>query len=235
MGKKLTLLFLLLFFIVSIAVAKNDGPQPLAIVKQLTGPAWLIRSQTLPLAKGMELKSNDTIRTGQQSSVEIRFCDRHAVKLESNTTLKITGLEGTEKKEWVSIYLEVGQIFVDVWKRLQTTLGFEVESQAGIAGVRGTEFTVLVDRSGNMQVSVQDGLVELTGKNGGGTVELSKGQSSSVAPGGSPSKPERSNEKKSDLQDGKNNGQSGRSNKGSGNGSGHDNGGNGGGHGGGKK
>lgn len=156
-------------------------------VTEVSGPAWVIRENcSYAAVKDMSLYGGDRIKTGLFGKMTIRLCDRHLLKLYSHTEITLKSLQANKE---VSLFMTVGKLFVDVVRNIDKAVRFEIESEAAIAGVRGTSFTMTVSRRHKTSVSVYEGEVELIGKQDRSSVILSPGQSSTVVLGGRPSAP----------------------------------------------
>lgn len=187
-SRKITPLTIITFFILLLSsVSFSGSPNILAVIIATKGPAWVERSGWKYSAeKGMELTAGDKIEVGQQGEVKVKFFNRHTVRIGQGSELIVSKLEKEERSELVSVYLNVGQVMVEVWKRLGSIIEFSVETPSAIAGVKGTKFRVAVDDLGKTQVDVTEGRVELIGKADGSKITLTRGQSSVVNPGGKP-------------------------------------------------
>ena len=187
MKRRLLLWGIMLVYAFCLMVVGVCLPQYLAVVDKVDGPAWVVREDwSYPLQIGMGLTVGDKIKTGVQGTVIIKFADRHTVNLGPQSVLILKRLDKKNYHTDVSIYLEIGRVMVEVWKKFWEKINFEVESHAAIAGVRGTKFEVKADESGKMEVRVLDGIVELTGKADGTKIKLSSGQISVIALGEKP-------------------------------------------------
>lgn len=176
-------IFILLFSSVNLSGSRNNS----AVIIATKGPAWVERSGwKYPAEKGMELTAGDKIEVGQQGEVKVKFFGRHTVIIGQGSELIISKLEKEERSELVSVYLNIGQVLVEVWKRLGGIVKFSVETPSAIAGVKGTKFQVLVDNLGKTEVDAIEGRVELMGKADGSIIILTRGQSAVVNPGGKP-------------------------------------------------
>ena len=107
------------------------------IVKEATNEVQINRAGVVvPVAPGAALEPGDVITTGPGSQT---------VLLLENGAVEVVLLENSEVRI-SSIWVEIGEVFVRVKKRLREK--FEVESEYGVAGVESTEFIVRVRPDG---------------------------------------------------------------------------------------
>ena len=108
---------------------------------------------------GESISKGSTIITGSNSEADLLFTNGSLAKLgaESKIVLsvfwqksfkpspkKVTQLEEEVSSSRVALKLEIGDLVVDV-KKLNKDSSFMVESQLGVAGIRGTQFGMSVD------------------------------------------------------------------------------------------
>jgi|SRR5579859_2269897 len=80
---------------------------------------------------------------------------------------------------WQRLQLWLGRIKLEVQKRISGSPPFQIGTPSAVISVRGTRFTVDVDRHGVTKVEVEEGVVELTNVKGIGAPILIKAGSSS--------------------------------------------------------
>jgi len=153
--KGITVAVMLLAFAAAIACGCGGGAKARSDVKVsvafLSGtvetqtggaPEWKKASQNA------EITMADAIRTGEKSFAKLNFPDGSKVFLDESTTLNLTEVKlPAAEKSTLDIVLEVitGSIFCDVSKRENSK--FEVETSTAVAGVKGTRFTVCMERA----------------------------------------------------------------------------------------
>ncbi len=138
-----------------------------------------------PVEMKQEFQQNDIIETGSKSSLQIRFLKEPHVtlKIKSNSSLKIS-----EDGNLKSVELKVGDMFASVTgKKDLKEEKFKVFTPTSTAAVRGTQFDVGVDSSGNDSYSCQEGLMQVMAQ--GVIKELPAGFGVSVKKGEPPSEP----------------------------------------------
>jgi|GEM_PF-793201 len=114
-----------------------------------------------PALSRMELKVSDKVVTKKGGRCEIVLDDGSLIKMRENSTLEINDLkeeEGTKKKSSV-FKLLMGKL----WAKAEPQEGarFEVITPAAIAGIRGTEFAIIVLSDGTSDVLVFKGSIEV--------------------------------------------------------------------------
>jgi ferric-dicitrate binding protein FerR (iron transport regulator) len=117
---------------------------------------------TPKLEQGAEVHPGDTIETGEGGRVEITMPSGTLLRLGENS--RITLRESVPQKVF-SAKLLLGNI----WAKVHTLLAgetFHVETENGVAGVRGTEFRVEVTPQQEDLVRVYEGVVQVDGKDG---------------------------------------------------------------------
>ncbi|MFB3879716.1 MAG: FecR domain-containing protein [Armatimonadota bacterium] len=184
----LLMIVVLIFLSHSLAIV-----QRVAVVDTLEGDTSLLRQekpQTLKL--GQLVHAGDVIRTGADSSVELRWA-RWAggtrIKLGADTkfTVKRAVTNRSSGEEESRLRVDQGSIWVRLRKALTGKSKFEVETPTAVAAVRGTVFKVAVDPNGASRISVWKGTVAVEPTEGG-AVSVTDGASVTVggAIGGAP-------------------------------------------------
>ena len=124
---------------------------------------------TPPLEKGKEVHAGDTIETGEGGRVEIAMSSGTLLRLGENAKLRLA--EEVPQKAF-SARLLLGDIWAKVHK-LVSGETFHIETENGVAGVRGTEFRVAVAPGQDDLVRVYEGVVQVDGGNWSHRVEAS--------------------------------------------------------------
>lgn len=142
-------------------------------VKKEKSPQWRDGKQ------GIRLDSGDIIKTYDQSLAAVMFTDdKSMLKVRDNSTLAIRG-KRSDNTLAKRISCSLGNFWIKVSKQKSKLL---VETPAGVAAVKGTEFYGVVDSDGNTVIIVIEGIVQLMNKLGeilvkaGQTGKLIKGQ-----------------------------------------------------------
>lgn len=136
-----------------------------------------------PLAAGAELRSGDSLRTGEQSSVSIRLADGSRLLLPPETELTLERLLvlGRAAIPSTTLRLTRGGADNSVAPNAQRAPLYELRAPRVNLGVRGTEFRVQVGEDGATRVQVQLGAVRAEGD----ASDLAAGQGLVARDGGS--------------------------------------------------
>ena len=131
-------------FVVSSAQAGDVGK---AVVRTIRGQAqYADAGQWLPLKEGQTLKPGSTIRTANESQVDL-FMDQNGpmVRLMENTTLGIDKLNfeatGIETIIETQLDLKSGRV-LGIVRKMASDSKYEIKTPNGVAGVRGTEYDI---------------------------------------------------------------------------------------------
>jgi len=115
---------------------------------------------TPKLDVGAEVHAGDTIETGEGGRVEITMSTGTLLRLGESSRVTLT--EDVPQKAF-SARLLLGNIWAKVHK-LVSAETFHIETENGVAGVRGTEFRVEVAPQQEDLVRVYEGVVQVDGK-----------------------------------------------------------------------
>lgn len=139
---------------------------------------------------GDRLRHRDAVATSPNTRAALRFVDDGSIlRINPNSQVRLT--TGDERGALVrTLELEFGE----VWARVNRRDGaeFRVQTPAGVAAVKGTEFVVRVDSAGATVITLE-GVVEFF--NDAGRTDVTAGQraaasSASDAPMAAPASPE---------------------------------------------
>lgn len=102
------------------------------------------RRASRPLAAGMQLRSGDVIRTGEDSNVTLDFADGSRVLVHAAAELHLDALGGFENTEYYDTQVRLTQGRME---NLVAPLGkgpgrFEISTPAAVTAVRGTRYRV---------------------------------------------------------------------------------------------
>jgi len=161
---------LLVFFIYlakSLAVV-----QRVAVVDAVVGNAQVLmrgEGDPIPLEVGKLVRAGDTVQTGADSSVELRWA-RWAggmrIRVGPSTQFVVTKAtrNRSSDEEESRVRVEEGTVWIRLREALKGKSKFEVETPTAVAAVRGTIFKVAVASDGSSTVSVWAGMVAVSGK-----------------------------------------------------------------------
>ena len=128
----------------------------------------------IELKQGSILSIGDQIKTSKGSFAAIIFIDdRSILKIKENS---IVTINGQRKKGFISkeINLQGGTLRAQVTD--QNRKNFTIESSVSVASVKGTDFWFINDYdNGQDFIHGLDGLIELTNKNSGISVDIEAG------------------------------------------------------------
>ncbi|MFA5098582.1 MAG: FecR domain-containing protein, partial [Candidatus Margulisiibacteriota bacterium] len=117
-------------------------------------------SRWLPCAIGTVLGQDDNLRTKLNSKAEIGIDDNTTIIVEENTIININELyKSDEQGDQSSLKLLLGKVRAKVKRVLKKTEKFEVKTPTSVAGVRGTDFSVLYNMMGESLFSCHEGSV----------------------------------------------------------------------------
>ncbi len=107
----------------------------------------------------LQLNGGDSVRTRRASTAEIRMEDGSRVVLAPRSNFMLS----SENEKKVSVGLLIGRL--RSWVR-KFSKKFEVRTPTAVCAVRGTDFAVSADESGNTRVDVYDGTVMASDSSG---------------------------------------------------------------------
>ncbi len=156
------------------------------VVTSVTGQPVLERKgEAQVLEEGMEIFKGDKIKTVENSQVDVSLNGGSGVRMlaSSEALIKDTDPDNTE------LELELGNVIVDVRKKLQQGRKFQVETPTAVLAVRGTQFWGQVSNPGEAPktvFAVREGTLDITCKassrvfkvEAGKALELPSGESS---------------------------------------------------------
>ncbi len=158
-----------------------------AVVRSVSGEAqYSDGGAWMPLTAGKELQPGSSVRTANDSKV-VLFLDQNGplVILTENTTLGIDKLTfeptGVDTIIETQLDLKSGRI-LGIAKKLSATSKYEVKTPSGVAGIRGTRYSI----SATGEVYVLDGSVVVVSVRPDGSVVtqvVSEGEMFSPATG----------------------------------------------------
>ena len=146
------------------ALAAPPAPTAAGTVTFLAGDATRaagVRAKPEPLAVGSAVRAGDVLETRARTRLEVRLADGSALRLgpSSRAVLAAASFGETAEQRNVSAKLLVGKIWANVAKAVGGDARFEVETDAAVAGVRGTTFRVDAAKDRSVVVKVYTGTV----------------------------------------------------------------------------
>ncbi len=150
-------------------------------VQRKTNGRWM------PIRRaGTVLLQHDVIKTGNKSKIEIHFDNGSLLQLSSNSTLSLKQYSFSSKGRKTNVNLKSGSLFANV-NKLRRKSSFKVSTVTAVAGVRGTQFYVSIDKKKTVKVEVYKGKVEVSANNK--VVSVKKNHKTEVTSGKTPKKP----------------------------------------------
>lgn len=153
--------------VIPMAALQKPEPQQLtmppgsALVAEVKGKVSVTPPQgtAAPAQRGMALPAETTIETAK-GSVILTLADGSQVLVKSKARVVLRSPEGSEGR-FLQMFL--GEILANIKKRLGETPPFRMGTPSAVITVRGTRFSVQVDKKGRTTVQVFEGVVEVEG------------------------------------------------------------------------
>ncbi len=167
---------------------------PAATVEAVQMPAWVERDGARqPLAPGMALRANDSLRTGENARLLLRLAEGSAVKLGENGVLRLDQLAAPKAREGVfgaalNVLEGAFRFTTDAARRLQRR-DVSIRIATLTAGIRGTDLwgKAAADRD---IVCLIEGRIEVQ-RDGDASFVMNDPLSFYIAPRGQPALPVR--------------------------------------------
>jgi hypothetical protein len=160
-------LWLLAMFALPMAALQKPKSQAItvpagsALVLQVKGKVSVTPPQGAATGaqRGMALPAETMVETAK-GSIVLLLSDGSQVLVKSNTRL---ALKSPDAVEGNFLQMLVGEILANIKKRLGETPPFRMGTPSVVITVRGTRFSVRVDKKGRTAVEVLEGIVEVEG------------------------------------------------------------------------
>lgn len=135
-----------------------------ATIIELTGEATIIaqnRDHIVQAQKGMLLWDYDLIKTAGDSNVTLQFSDGSRILVQAESEMKIEKLMsyGASGMADTKVRLKSGRTHNKVTPRTGQGSRFEISTPSAIAAVRGTEYRISAEGSGESKTEVLTGVV----------------------------------------------------------------------------
>ncbi|MEY4201214.1 MAG: hypothetical protein RLZZ265_2954 [Verrucomicrobiota bacterium] len=160
-----------------------------AEVMKVVGTATVSKATggSASITQGMVLGTGDTVTTGPASTVDLNLgLNGDFLRVDPDSSLKIDNLDiANIADRTVTTQLNVnrGAITGNVVNKLTKASKYEIKSASGVAGIRGTVYSVKTDASGRItRIVCTSGTVSFT--QGGVTVTITAGQALTPPPVG---------------------------------------------------
>jgi hypothetical protein len=138
----------------SLAQTKEQGA---ARIQLIQGNAEIYRvatAKTFGAKVGMPVGVGDTLRSHEESFVEVVFDNGEVIRMDENSILAI-GRVDSQKAE---SSLPVGRVWVNM-KKIVSHRAFDVSTPTAVAAIRGTIYDMKAGEDQSVDVSVYDGKV----------------------------------------------------------------------------
>lgn len=173
------MIFFAVLLLLTAAVAQEEQPVAIAIIVKAEGSVRyraLDDERSRPARKGQILYPGESIETGDESFCALKFLDDGSLaRLISNGEIVVSG---SLEKALIRKRLQLigGSLFCKVVSGNQK---FQVEANAALATVKGTEFWIIQEAgTQSLKLLCLEGLVEL--ENDAGKVLVRRGQTGEV-------------------------------------------------------
>ena len=138
-----------------------------AVVTLLEGDASLFKkgvTKPKALSKGNLLAQGDRVTTGTKSRVEIKLPDNSFIRFDEKTTFVLESVAYDQKTKIkdVNINIILGKTWAKVPKFSGSKGRFAITTKTSVAGVRGTDFRMNVNKDNSAILKVYDGEVAVS-------------------------------------------------------------------------
>jgi len=135
------------------------------------------------LTKGVYLQENDVIKTGPDGKASLVLDTGSQIDIGPSSKIKIAKLTDTD----TLLDMSMGELTSKVEKLKGQQISFKVKTPASVCAVRGTRFSVIVDKSGKTRVNVFAGVVSAREISGiGEEIYIRQNQFLEILPGVAP-------------------------------------------------
>lgn len=148
---------------ISLRYVERAPEDVVARVASTSGPVFLgaDESSLKPAEPGMPVLVNELVKTGPGAKVIIHLKDGSGIEVKPESAIKMPVLEVDGTARQVKIEVLRGGIVADVRKASQLSK-FEASSRVSVASVRGTQFRLGVEESGETRIETLEGRVGVT-------------------------------------------------------------------------
>ena len=160
-----------------------------AVVQALEGAVAVLRGgQAMTVSEGTAVWRSDRVATSGRGRVSLEFIDGSILAVGPGTVVEMSDYATTDEGALnATLNLFLGILRATVSSDAAAT-DFDVSTQAAVASVRSTEWTVEVDEARRTAILVVDGTVTVTAT-AGGEVIIGTGEGTDVDLGSPPSTP----------------------------------------------
>lgn len=161
--KKLVILMLIALSVIPFASCKKSGPsivQNDGIINFIAGDVKIVADgKTVSANVGDKITQGMVVKTGTKAIADIYF-EGSVIRIleKSSVVMKELVKNLSDSKELTELYVENGQVFSKVTRKLTEGEKFKVNTPTAVAGVRGTEFLVS-EEEGKSNIACIEGTV----------------------------------------------------------------------------
>ncbi len=154
-------LVLAIVAIIAVVIYKNNVYR-LITIDSMEGAVELNREgKPVEIFQGIHLRSQDAVKTGEESNVLLLADDDKHILAEENTGFSIEAV-GKKEKGGITLHLEYGCTLITIDNKLSEESFFEVHTPNAALSVRGTVFRVTYDKAlMRTTVEILEGTVEI--------------------------------------------------------------------------
>ncbi|MDH4162332.1 MAG: FecR family protein [Nitrospirota bacterium] len=166
----LSSIVLFAFFLAAISLHADDSQ---AVATMVDGKAYVYAKGAgkagAVLRKNDRVQSNQEIRVGERSRVELRFPDGTIMRFAEKSVVRMEDLSFDAKTQNKKVKVDMGggKLWANVKKLVTSDSKVEVKTVNAVAGVRGTVYRVNVEDDNSAMIKVYDGSVYVDGKQQG--------------------------------------------------------------------
>ena len=132
-----------------------------AVVTFISGDAYILSENAiLPALIGNTLKEGDSVKTADDSYIEILITGNSVIRMDENTELSIERLVNAGKDTNVALSVIAGSI-VNKVEKIAASEDYLVKTKSSAFGVRGTEFMVSSAGPEKVVLAVKSGSVQM--------------------------------------------------------------------------
>jgi VCBS repeat-containing protein len=164
-------------------------PSTLTMLSITEGDVFVMKAGTDSWTEaqvGMSLEAGDSIKTDDSSNAEITFFDGSTIELQAGTEIEVASLDISTDTGSTTISLKqaIGTTISRVTNLVDPASSYQVETAAGVAGVRGSVLTVQVIEDGTTWITNQKGNIYTIAQ--GVKLQIPEGRQCFIRPGKPP-------------------------------------------------
>lgn len=143
-----------IFFTGSIAQTKGPGSARIQLIQGSADLYKAASAKSLAARVGMPVGVGDTLRSREESFVEVLFENGEVLRLSENSVLAIERIDSQKAES----SLPVGRVWVNM-KKIVSHRAFDVSTPTAVAAIRGTIYDMKAGEDQSVDVCVYDGKV----------------------------------------------------------------------------